>query len=146
MTDDSSRPATSASAEQRKPLSAGGDASLAEAEARRQAAAANAKPAQGIRGQKGPEPTRYGDGKTGLSRIFNLRALTLLVGGWLALGILTHTGDNTYRPSARPGFRALPWRRLLRWCRDNAAGCALAAPASMQAARDSKRSGSTRKS
>ena len=35
---------------------------LAEAEARRQAAAANAKPvAKEFQGPKGPEPTRYGD-------------------------------------------------------------------------------------
>jgi len=38
MTDDSSRPATSASAEQRKPLSPAAMRALAEAEARRQAA------------------------------------------------------------------------------------------------------------
>jgi len=62
MTDDSSRPATSASAEQRKPLSPAAERALAEAEARRQAAAANAKPAaKESGGQKGPEPTRYGD-------------------------------------------------------------------------------------
>jgi hypothetical protein len=35
---------------------------LAEAEARRQAAAANAKPApREYQGPRGPEPTRYGD-------------------------------------------------------------------------------------
>jgi hypothetical protein len=35
---------------------------LAEAEARRQSAAANAKPApKEFQGPKGPEPTRYGD-------------------------------------------------------------------------------------
>jgi hypothetical protein len=63
MTDDSSRPATSASAEQRKPLSPAAQRALAEAEARRQAAAANAtKPAaKEAGGPKGPEPTRYGD-------------------------------------------------------------------------------------
>jgi len=62
MTDGSSRPATSASAEQRKPLSPAAMRALAEAEARRQVAAANAKPAaKESGGQKGPEPTRYGD-------------------------------------------------------------------------------------
>jgi hypothetical protein len=62
MTSDSSRPATSASAEQRKPLSPAAMRALAEAEARRQAAAANAKPAaKESGGPKGPEPTRYGD-------------------------------------------------------------------------------------
>jgi hypothetical protein len=62
MTDDSSRPATSASSEQRKPLSPAAERALAEAEARRQAAAANARPvAKESGGPKGPEPTRYGD-------------------------------------------------------------------------------------
>jgi hypothetical protein len=38
---------------------------LAEAEARRQAAAADAKPmAKEIQGPKGPEPTRFGDWET----------------------------------------------------------------------------------
>jgi len=63
MTDESSRPATTASAEQRKLLSPAAQRALAEAEARRQAAAANAtKPAaKESGGPKGPEPTRYGD-------------------------------------------------------------------------------------
>jgi hypothetical protein len=62
MTNDSSRPATSASAEQRKPLSPAAERALAEAEVRRQAAAANARPAaKESGGPKGPEPTRYGD-------------------------------------------------------------------------------------
>ena len=47
---------------ERKPLPPAAQRALAEAEARRQAAEANARPvAQGISGPKGPEPTRYGD-------------------------------------------------------------------------------------
>jgi hypothetical protein len=62
MTDDPSPPATDASLHQRKPLPAAAQRALAEAEARRQAAAANATPAaKESGGQKGPEPTRYGD-------------------------------------------------------------------------------------
>jgi hypothetical protein len=62
MTDDPSLPATSASGAERKPLTPAAQRALAEAEARRQAAAANAKPAvKESGGQKGPEPTRYGD-------------------------------------------------------------------------------------
>jgi len=46
----------------RKPLSPAAQRALAEADARRQAAAAAAKPtAKEIQGPKGPEPTRYGD-------------------------------------------------------------------------------------
>ncbi|WP_027535333.1 DUF1674 domain-containing protein [Bradyrhizobium sp. WSM3983] len=50
----------------RKPLPPAAQRALAEAEARRQAAAANAKddakPApKEVQGPKGPEPTRYGD-------------------------------------------------------------------------------------
>jgi hypothetical protein len=46
----------------RKPLTEAAKRALAEAEARRQAAAANAKPApKEFQGPKGPEPTRYGD-------------------------------------------------------------------------------------
>ncbi|MBN8962271.1 MAG: DUF1674 domain-containing protein [Rhizobiales bacterium] len=46
----------------RKPLSDVAKRALAEAEARRTAAAANAKPAvPEINGPKGPEPTRFGD-------------------------------------------------------------------------------------
>ncbi len=46
----------------RKPLSPAAQRALAEAEARRQAAAAHAKVApKELQGPKGPEPTRYGD-------------------------------------------------------------------------------------
>jgi hypothetical protein len=65
MTDDPSNPswpATAASAGERKPLTPAARRALAEAEARRQAAAANAKlAAKEFQGPKGPEPTRYGD-------------------------------------------------------------------------------------
>ena len=61
MTDDPSGPATSAPEPERKPLSPAAKRALAEAEARRQAAA-DAKPApKEFQGPKGPEPTRYGD-------------------------------------------------------------------------------------
>lgn len=47
---------------ERKPLTPEAERALAEAEARRKAAAANAKPMQKeFQGPKGPEPTRYGD-------------------------------------------------------------------------------------
>ncbi len=50
---------------ERKPLSPAAQRALAEAEARRQAAAADAKPmAKEIQGPKGPEPTRFGDWET----------------------------------------------------------------------------------
>ena len=45
----------------RKPLSPAAQRALAEAEARRQAAAAARPMAKEIQGPKGPEPTRYGD-------------------------------------------------------------------------------------
>jgi hypothetical protein len=46
----------------RKPLSPAAQRALAEAEARRQAAAADARDApKELQGPKGPEPTRYGD-------------------------------------------------------------------------------------
>lgn len=46
----------------RKLLSPAGQRALAEAEARRRAAAAQAKAApKELQGPKGPEPTRYGD-------------------------------------------------------------------------------------
>jgi hypothetical protein len=46
----------------RKPLPPAAQRALAEAEARRLAAQANANPAaREFGGQKGPEPTRYGD-------------------------------------------------------------------------------------
>jgi hypothetical protein len=62
MTDDSSRPATPASVPERKPLTPAAKRALAEAEARRLAAEANAKPAaKEFQGPKGPEPTRFGD-------------------------------------------------------------------------------------
>jgi hypothetical protein len=61
MNDDPSRPAAAAPPA-RKPLTPAAERALAEAEARRQAAAANAKPAPNeYNGPKGPEPTRYGD-------------------------------------------------------------------------------------
>lgn len=47
---------------ERKPLTPAAQRALAEAEARRQAAAAAAKPLpKELQGPKGPEPTRYGD-------------------------------------------------------------------------------------
>jgi hypothetical protein len=62
MTDNPSRPTTAASTEERKPLSPAAQRALAEAEARRLAAAADAKPLpRELQGPKGPEPTRYGD-------------------------------------------------------------------------------------
>jgi hypothetical protein len=61
MTDDPSLPAT-AEPTQRKPLTPAAQRALAEAEARRKAAEANAKPvAKELQGPKGPDPTRYGD-------------------------------------------------------------------------------------
>jgi hypothetical protein len=54
-------PATT-SAPERRQLSPAAQRALAEAEARRQAAAADAKPLpREYQGPKGPEPTRYGD-------------------------------------------------------------------------------------
>jgi hypothetical protein len=54
-------PAT-ASVPERKPLTPAAQRALAEAEARRRAAEANAHPLpREIQGPKGPEPTRYGD-------------------------------------------------------------------------------------
>ena len=48
-----------------KPLSPAAQRALAEAEARRKEAEANAKPApKEFQGPKGPEPTRYGDWET----------------------------------------------------------------------------------
>jgi hypothetical protein len=67
MTDDPSQSQTTSSAPvpERKPLSPAAKRALAEAEARRQAAAADAKPApEEFQGPKGPEPTRYGDWET----------------------------------------------------------------------------------
>jgi hypothetical protein len=62
MTDDLSRTATEVSGPKRKPLSPAAQRALAEAEARRLAVAAAAKPLpREFQGPKGPEPTRYGD-------------------------------------------------------------------------------------
>jgi hypothetical protein len=63
MTDDtSSRPVVAASSPERKMLTPAAQRALAEAEARRLAAAAEAKPMpKELQGPKGPEPTRYGD-------------------------------------------------------------------------------------
>ncbi len=62
MTDDPSPPAADTALHERKPLTPAAKRALAEAEARRQAAAANAKPvAKELQGPNGPEPTRYGD-------------------------------------------------------------------------------------
>jgi hypothetical protein len=61
MTDDPSGPVTTAPEPERKPLPPAAKRALAEAEARRQAAA-DAKPVpKEFQGPKGPEPTRYGD-------------------------------------------------------------------------------------
>ncbi len=58
--DKPSPPATAAG--ERKPLPPAAQRALAEAEARRQAAAANTGVApKELQGPKGPEPTRYGD-------------------------------------------------------------------------------------
>jgi hypothetical protein len=57
-----SPPAAAESSPDRKPLSPAAQRALAEAEARRAAAAANAQPVpKESGGPKGPEPTRYGD-------------------------------------------------------------------------------------
>jgi hypothetical protein len=62
MTDTPSRSATAVSAPEQKQLTPAAMRALAEAEARRKAAEANAKPmAKEFQGPKGPEPTRYGD-------------------------------------------------------------------------------------
>ena len=62
MADEPSSPATASPVGERKPLTPTARRALAEAEGRRQAAEANAKPAQPeLQGPKGPEPTRYGD-------------------------------------------------------------------------------------
>ncbi|WP_024511155.1 DUF1674 domain-containing protein [Bradyrhizobium sp. ARR65] len=61
MSNDSpSKPPVAAA--ERKPLPPAAQRALAEAEARRRTAAANAKPLPAeFQGPKGPEPTRYGD-------------------------------------------------------------------------------------
>ncbi|SDT27312.1 DUF1674 domain-containing protein [Bradyrhizobium canariense] len=63
MTDNLSPPSTAASSGlEPKQLSPAAKRALAEAEARRKAAEANAHPmAKEFQGPKGPEPTRYGD-------------------------------------------------------------------------------------
>lgn len=62
MTENPSRPATDAAEPKRKLLSPAARRALAEAEARKSAAAADAKPIpKELQGPKGPEPTRYGD-------------------------------------------------------------------------------------
>lgn len=62
MTDDLSRSTADASGPKRKPLSPAAQRALAEAEARRLAVAAAAKPLpKEFQGPEGPEPTRYGD-------------------------------------------------------------------------------------
>jgi hypothetical protein len=62
MSDNPALQPTIASVPERKPLTPAAQRALAEAEARRQAAAANAQPLpKELQGPKGPEPTRYGD-------------------------------------------------------------------------------------
>jgi hypothetical protein len=62
MTDDSLALAVAGSDGTRKPLTAAAQRALAEADARRRAAEANAGPMpKEFQGPKGPEPTRYGD-------------------------------------------------------------------------------------
>jgi hypothetical protein len=62
MTDDASSHQLGTSGPRRKPLTPAAERALAEAEARRQAAAADAKPMpKEFQGPAGPEPTRYGD-------------------------------------------------------------------------------------
>jgi hypothetical protein len=60
MSDGSTIPVTA-----RRPLSPAAERALAEADARRQAAATGARPmAKELQGPKGPEPTRFGDWET----------------------------------------------------------------------------------
>jgi hypothetical protein len=62
MTDAASRRVAISSQGERKPLTPAAQRALAEAEARRKAAEAGARPmAKEFQGPKGPEPTRYGD-------------------------------------------------------------------------------------
>src|SRR4051794_40801748 len=62
MSENPSPPAAPAATEQRRPLTPAAKRALAEAEARRQAAEANATASpKELQGPKGPEPTRYGD-------------------------------------------------------------------------------------
>jgi hypothetical protein len=62
MKEDASSPAAASAQGERKPLTPAAQRALAEAEARRKAVEASAKPvAKEFQGPKGPEPTRYGD-------------------------------------------------------------------------------------
>ena len=62
MTGDPSQRTAAPPQAERKPLTPAAERALAEAEARRQANAANAKPVpKEYQGPTGPEPTRYGD-------------------------------------------------------------------------------------
>jgi hypothetical protein len=62
MTDDPLQPTTAISSAEPKALSPAAQRALAEAEARRRLAAAEAKSLpKEFQGPKGPEPTRYGD-------------------------------------------------------------------------------------
>jgi hypothetical protein len=62
MSDDPSQRAAAPSQAEQKPLTPAAERALAEAEARRRANTANAKPLpKEYQGPKGPEPTRYGD-------------------------------------------------------------------------------------
>jgi hypothetical protein len=62
MADDPSSPDATASPPERKPLSPAAQRALAEAAARRKAAAENTNAApKEFQGPKGPEPTRFGD-------------------------------------------------------------------------------------
>ena len=65
MSDDPALPTPVIADIERKHLPPAAQRALAEAEARRQAAAAHAHPmAKELQGPKGPEPTRYGDWET----------------------------------------------------------------------------------
>jgi hypothetical protein len=65
MTEDVSRSLPAALPEKRKEPTPAAKRALAEAEARRKATDADAKPAaKEFQGPKGPEPTRYGDWET----------------------------------------------------------------------------------
>jgi hypothetical protein len=62
MSDDRTAQPATASVPERKPLTPAAQRALAEAEARRRAAEANAQALpRELQGPKGPEPTRYGD-------------------------------------------------------------------------------------
>ena len=62
MSDDPTAQPTIAPVPERKPLTPAAQRALAEAEARRRAAEANAQALpRELQGPKGPEPTRYGD-------------------------------------------------------------------------------------